>query len=119
MAEVSSRVKIGPFLHLGNVTYARFTATRHGLGGAPSSDRDVEDISKFETVLSKLVEAKGCIVHDDNFRSGKRFLLCDNKGDCKRKPRQRQRKQNSICKLLHPDAMEARVLLQVTQVVHV
>ncbi len=75
---------------------------------APSSERMVEDISNFSLVLAKIVEAKGCILHDEYLRSGKRYIRTNNKGECKRKPRRRQRKENSISFHVHPDALEAR-----------
>lgn len=86
---------------------------------APSSERIIEDISKFPLVLQKIVEAKGCIVHDENLRSGKRYVRVDKRGDCKRKPRRRQRKENFMCYTVHPDAFEARFSLQITHVVTV
>jgi hypothetical protein len=60
-----------------------------------TSERIVEYISKFEFLLSKIIEAKDCIVRDKNFRSGKRYVRADNKAECKAKPRGRERKHKN------------------------
>ena len=40
--------------------------------GAPSNARVTEDISGWERVCDKIIKAKGCIVPDKNFRTGRR-----------------------------------------------
>jgi hypothetical protein len=40
--------------------------------GAPSNARVTEDISGWRRVCEKIIEAKGCIVPDTNFRTGRR-----------------------------------------------
>lgn len=36
------------------------------------SERVIEDISKFEFVIDKIIEAKSCVVPDECFRRGRR-----------------------------------------------
>jgi hypothetical protein len=38
--------------------------------GAPSNARITEGISGWERVCEKIIEAKGCVVPDENFRTG-------------------------------------------------
>jgi hypothetical protein len=82
---------------------------------APCSERIVQDISKFQFALEKIIEAKDCIVHDENLRSGSRYIKANNKGMCKNKPRARQRKNDVVPFQLHPDAMRGRISLLVTK----
>ena len=44
--------------------------------GAPSNARITEDISGWERVCDKIIEAKGTIVLDENFRTGRRAGRC-------------------------------------------
>jgi hypothetical protein len=39
---------------------------------APSNARITEDISGWERVCDKIIESKGCIAPDENFRTGRR-----------------------------------------------
>lgn len=81
---------------------------------APRSERIVEDISKFKFVLEKIIAANGCVLRDEALRSGARYVRADNKGDCKHKPRRRQRKNTIPSIPMHPDAQEAAMSLHVT-----
>jgi hypothetical protein len=40
--------------------------------GVPTNARITEDISGWVRVRDKIIEAKGCIVPDENFRTGRR-----------------------------------------------
>ena len=40
--------------------------------GVPTNARITEDISGWERVCDKIIEDKGCIVPDENFRTGRR-----------------------------------------------
>jgi hypothetical protein len=82
---------------------------------APCSERIVQDICKFQFVLEKIIEAKGCIVHDKNLRSASKYIKANNKGICKNKPRARQRKNDVVSFKIHPDAMRGRISLLVTK----
>jgi hypothetical protein len=53
--------------------------------GAPSGARITEDISGWERVCGKIIEAKGTIVLDENFRTGWRARKMHGKGDQKTK----------------------------------
>ncbi len=78
---------------------------------APTSDRIIEDVSKFRVVLEKIIEAKGCIVSDENFRSGKRYLKVNSEEECKVKPCKKQRKDSYSERSIHPDAELGKQLL--------
>ena len=64
---------------------------------APSSARIIEDIEALPMVLDQIIEAQGCVVEDENLRSGRRaiYMRQDNKrkngGKTEHKPRNRQR----------------------------
>ena len=63
---------------------------------APSSARIIEDIEALPMVLDQIIEAQGCVVEDENLRSGRRaiYMRQDNKrkngGKTEHKPRNRQ-----------------------------
>ena len=59
---------------------------------APTSDRIMEDILKIVPVLDRIIEAKGAVVPDEFYRTGRRCRHVDAKGDCTQKPDVRQRK---------------------------
>ena len=60
---------------------------------APSSDRIVEDISKFARILESIIEYRGCVVPDYYLRSGRRHVSVRSEAvTLKKKPRDRQRK---------------------------
>ena len=49
--------------------------------GAPSNARIAEDISGWERVCDKIIEAKGTIVPDENFRTGRRARKMHGEGN--------------------------------------
>ena len=51
--------------------------------GAPSKARATEGISGWERVHDKIIEAKGTIVLDENFRTGRRGRKTLGEGDRK------------------------------------
>ena len=63
----------------------------------PTSDRIVEDIQKFESVLDKIIAAQGYVVHDEFLRTGRRgdalnderWTKMKGEGELKRKARVR------------------------------
>ena len=65
---------------------------------APTSDRTVEDIVKILPVLGKIIDAKGGVVPDEYYRTGRRWRRVDDKGDCTRKPGVRQRKATLVAR---------------------
>ena len=54
---------------------------------APSPDRIVDDVIDLQHVLRSIVEAEGCVVADNDLRSGKRYASIDNIKELKNKPR--------------------------------
>ena len=76
---------------------------------APSSERIIDDVMALPHVL-RIVAAEGCVVADNDLRSGKRYVSVDNRKELKNKPLKRQRKATlaateSAC---HCDALEAK-----------
>ena len=74
---------------------------------APTSDHIVEDIVRIVPVLDKIIEAKGGVVPDECYRTGRRWRRVDNEGDCTRKPRVRQRKATLVATPYHPELAAA------------
>jgi hypothetical protein len=72
--------------------------------GAPSNARVTEKTSGWERVCDKIIEVKGCIAQDKNFRTGRRARKMHGEGGCKTKLRKRDRKSTH---LLHPPAHRA------------
>ena len=70
--------------------------------GAPSNARITEDISGWERVRNKIVEAKGCIVLDENFRTGRRARKMHGEGMRATKLRKRDRKSTHASELPIP-----------------
>jgi hypothetical protein len=64
--------------------------------GAPSNARITEGISGWERVSDKIIEAKGCIVPDENFRTGRHARKIHEEG---RRKTKLQRKRD--CKGAH------------------
>lgn len=62
--------------------------------GVPTNARITEDISGWERVCDKIIEDKGCIVPDENFRTGRRArkMHGEGGGGHKTKLRKRDRK---------------------------
>jgi len=70
---------------------------------APTGARMLEDVAKIEPVLEVIVAAKGGVVADEFYRTGRRCRRADDKGDCARKPPKRQRKETLVAKPCHPE----------------
>ena len=64
--------------------------------GASSNARITKDISGWERVCDKIIEAKGTIVPDENFRTGRRARKMHGEGDRKTKLRKRDRKSTHL-----------------------
>ena len=76
--------------------------------GVPTNARITEDISGWERVYDKIIEAKGCIVPDENFRTGRRARKMHGEGGRKTKLRKRDRKSTHLLDLpVHPALMGA------------
>jgi hypothetical protein len=60
--------------------------------GVSTNSRIPEAISGLERVLKKFIEAKGCVVPDENFRTGRRARKMHGEGEEKTKLRKRDRK---------------------------
>jgi hypothetical protein len=70
---------------------------------APSDARITEDISGWEWVCDKIIEAKGTIVLDENFRTGRRARKMHGEGDRKTKIRKREGWSKHLLELpIHP-----------------
>ena len=81
-----------------------FKCLNHVGQGTVSSKRIIEDIERLPRVLEKIIDAKGCVVPDENFRHGRRYLSLRGE-DCK-KPRRRQRKSTNVGANFHPSLQE-------------
>ena len=80
--------------------------------GAPSDDRIAEDIAGWERVVDKIIEANGCIVADENFRTGRRMRRIHGEGNRKTKLRKRDRKSTQHQELpVHPQLQDAYSIL--------
>ena len=76
--------------------------------GVPTNARITEDISGWERVFDKIIEAKGTIVPDENFRTGRRARKMHGEGERKTKLHKRDRKTTHLLDLpVHPALMEA------------
>jgi len=93
--------------NLGNVDALWNCMAETWMKCAPTSDRIAEDIMKIVPVLDKIIEAKGGVVPDEFYRTGRRWRRVDDKGDCTRKPGVRQRKGTLAAKPYHPDLAAA------------
>ena len=79
---------------------------------SPSNARITEDISGWERVCDKIIEAKGTIVLDENFRTGRRARKMHGEGDRKTKLRKRDRKSTHLLELpVHPALKGAYAIL--------
>ena len=83
----------------------------------PTSERVVEDILAFPRILRSIINAKGCVVADDQLRSGRRYVAVDKRSELKHKPRDRQTKSSisKSARVCHPDADGAKILLVATK----
>ena len=63
---------------------------------SPTSGRIVEGIVKILPVLGSITEAKGGVVTDEFYRTGRRWQRVGSDGDCRRKLRVRQRKATLV-----------------------
>ena len=80
--------------------------------GAPSDERVAQDIAEWENVCEKNIEAKGCIVPDENFRTGHRARKIHGEGKRKTKLQKRDRKSTLNLGLpVHPRLKDAYVSL--------
>ena len=93
--------------NLGNVDALWTCMAETWMKCAPTSGRFVEDIMKIVPVLDKIIEAKGGVVPDEFYRTGRRYRRVDDKGDCTRKPSVRQRKATLVAKPYHPELAAA------------
>lgn len=80
---------------------------------SPSSERIVEDIEGFRGVLEKIVESKGCVVSDENFRTGRRARRANGDGLCKRNPQIARRVANIDNVPLHPSLEDVQARVEV------
>ena len=71
------------------------------------SERIIEDIAGFPGIVDKIIAAKGCVVPDEDFRSGRRHIKANGEA-AKGKARARQKKDTLVSAPLHPDCEEAR-----------
>jgi len=62
---------------------------------------------KIVPMLGKIIEAKGRVVPDEYYRTGRRWRRVDDKVDCTRKPGVRQRKAALVAKPYHPQLAAA------------
>jgi hypothetical protein len=71
--------------------------------GVPINARIMQDISGWERVCDKIIEAKGRIAPDENFRTGRRARKMHGEGGRKTKLRKRDRKTTHPLDLpVHP-----------------
>jgi hypothetical protein len=71
--------------------------------GSSSNARITEEISGWERVYDKIIEAKGTIVLNDDFRTGRRARKIHGKGDRKTKLRKREGRRKHLLELpIHP-----------------
>ena len=93
--------------NLGYVDAPWYCMTSTWMKCAPTSDRIAEDIMKIVPELDKIIEAKGGVVPDEFYRTGRRWRRVDDKVDCTRKPGVRQRKAALVAKPYHPQLAAA------------
>ena len=80
--------------------------------GVPVDARITANISGWERVCDKIIEAKGTIVLDENFRTGRRARKMHGEGDRKTKLRKRNRKSTHLLELPeHPALKGAYAIL--------
>jgi hypothetical protein len=77
----------------------------------PTSEQIVEDVSSLEPTLIKIIAAKGCLVPDEDVRSGVRQAKLNGDGQCKGKTRKSQRIATIKQRPTHPSAMRALELI--------
>ena len=73
---------------------------------SPTSEQIKEDILGLPCVLKKIVEARGCVIPDENFRTGRRARSSSGK-KLKKNASNRQRVATNTQILLHPDSIDA------------
>jgi hypothetical protein len=83
---------------------------------APTSSRICEDIKSFSRVLQCIVDAKGCVVHDEALRSGRRYFKLKGEGELKHKPRARQRVATLHLPPIHPHCERALAMLKAVDI---
>ena len=77
----------------------------------PTSERIVNDISSLDVTLQKIVAAKGCLVPDEDLRSGRRQAKLNGAEQCKGKTHKSQRIATLKERLTHPSAVRALDLI--------
>ena len=76
--------------------------------GVPTNARITEGISGWGRVCGMIIEAKGTIVPDENFRTGRRARKMHGEGQSKTVMRERDRKSTHLLDLpVHPALMGA------------
>ena len=93
--------------NLGNVGALWNCMAKTWMMRAPTSGHIAEDIMKIVPVLDKIIEAKCGVVPDEFYRKGRRWRRVDDKGDCTRKPKVRQRKATLVASPYHPELAAA------------
>lgn len=78
---------------------------------APSSAQIVDDILGLRRVLERIIEARGAVVPDLFFRSGRRARSKDDSRELDGRKRARQRKETHTELVLHPDCLPALTML--------
>jgi len=72
----------------------------------PLTEAEHDDMEVVR-VLDKIIEAKGGVVPDELYRTGRRCRRVDDNGNCTRKPGVRQRKATLVAKPYHPELVAA------------
>ena len=74
---------------------------------APTSEQIVADIQGFPHVVQKIIDARGCVVPDEDFRGGRRELRKDGKGKLAGRKRSRSQIATNTDLILHADCQPA------------
>jgi hypothetical protein len=78
----------------------------------PTSERITEDILGLKDTLLKIIAADGCLVKDEDVRSGRRQQKLNGDGECKGKTRKSQRISTLKERPTHPSALRALQLIE-------
>ena len=80
---------------------------------APSSERIVEDIELLPDVLNKIIDARGCVVQDEEFRGLRSGRRAEGSGQLAPKVRKHQRlSAMASCVPDIPEIAEAKKIIQ-------
>ena len=74
---------------------------------APTSEQIVADIQAFPRVIQKIIDVRGCVAPDENFRGGRRELRKDGKGTLAGRKRARSQIATNTDLILHADCQPA------------